>query len=280
MLKVHKSKTSDKMKNVMLILTVAMMLLVLVGCADEAGLYKADSSRLETEATSVGTEIFSESTEAVTTEPTDQSNNKSVGSSEPSVRKDTSSKAQQNDVSKENNSQSATSKPKSSEAPITLSLDKSTINLAIGETVVIKATVNPSGSTVTWSSGEDNIASVTNGTVTGISAGATVIIATVGGQEKRCTVIVQEKLIQMNPQPYIDYATRYGESLGLKYDETHVSRGNWNPWVNLYSALGEETMKRNIRDALQILVDEGRKYFFVYGEPQADMSYHMYIFFG
>ena len=93
-------------------------------------------------------------------------------------------------------------------------------------------------------------------------------------------VIVKEALAQIDPQLYIDYAIRYGESLGLKHDETHVSKGNWNPWVNLYSTLGEETMKQNIRNALETLVDEDRKYFFVYCEPQADKSYRLYIFFG
>ena len=82
------------------------------------------------------------------------------------------------------------------------------------------------------------------------------------------------------PSPYEAEAVRYGKLLGLIYDEAYVSKGNWNPWINLNNKLSETQMMQNIRDSLQILVNEGREYFFIYCEPQADNSYHMFVFFG
>lgn len=83
-----------------------------------------------------------------------------------------------------------------------------------------------------------------------------------------------------NPSPYVAEAIRHGESIGLIHDESYVSKGNWNPWVNLNNKLSEVQMMQNIRDSLQILVNEGREYFFVYAEPQIDGGYHIFIFFG
>ena len=83
-----------------------------------------------------------------------------------------------------------------------------------------------------------------------------------------------------DPSPYEAEAIRYGKSLGLIYDEAYVSRGNWNPWINLTDKLSEVQMMQNIRDSLQILVSEDREYFFIYCEFQSDKSYHMFIFFG
>ena len=92
--------------------------------------------------------------------------------------------------------------------------------------------------------------------------------------------VISQPAAPFDPSPYETEAIRYGKSLGLNYDEDFVSRGNWNPWVNLNDKLSEAQMMQNIRDSLQILVNEGREYFFVYCESQAENSYHMFIFFG
>ena len=133
---------------------------------------------------------------------------------------------------------------------------------------------------MSWSTGNEHIATVNGGTVIGKNEGSTVIIAKVGGQEQRCTVVVKQPAIPLDPQFYINYAVSQGIILGLNHDENYVSKGNWNPWINLSSKLTETQMKQNIRDSLQILMNEGREYFFVYCELQADKSYHMFIFFG
>ena len=61
----------------------------------------------------------------------------------------------------------------------TLSLSPLTTTVAVGKTATITASVTPSGTTVKWTSGNENIATVSGGRVTGKSIGVTTITATV-----------------------------------------------------------------------------------------------------
>ena len=72
----------------------------------------------------------------------------------------------------------------------TLSLDKSTATVAVGGTVPIKASVNPVGTTVTWSSSDSEKATVSDGVVTGVASGSATITATAGSVSKTCAVTV------------------------------------------------------------------------------------------
>ena len=76
-----------------------------------------------------------------------------------------------------------------------ISLDKSTASIAVGKTVVLTATVSPSNAsnkTITWSTNNSSVATVSNGTVTGKSSGTTTITATSNnGKSASCSVTVQ-----------------------------------------------------------------------------------------
>lgn len=72
----------------------------------------------------------------------------------------------------------------------TLSLNKSTATIAVGEKVQLTAAVNPVGTTVTWSSSDSTKASVSNGEVTGVAAGTATITATAGSTTATCAVTV------------------------------------------------------------------------------------------
>ena len=76
-----------------------------------------------------------------------------------------------------------------------VSLDKSTASIAVGKTVTLTATVSPSNAsnkTITWSTSNSSIATVSNGTVTGQSSGTTTITATSNnGKSASCSVTVQ-----------------------------------------------------------------------------------------
>lgn len=56
------------------------------------------------------------------------------------------------------------------------------------------ATTVPAGQTVTWSSGSDSVATVSNGTVTGVAAGNTIITASITKDgvtsTDTCTIVV------------------------------------------------------------------------------------------
>ena len=72
-------------------------------------------------------------------------------------------------------------------------LDKSTIAIAKGSSSSLTATVSPSNATnknVTWKSSDTSVATVSNGTVTGVSEGTAVITVTTVDGAKNATCIV------------------------------------------------------------------------------------------
>lgn len=62
--------------------------------------------------------------------------------------------------------------------PTSITLTPSATSIAVGAKATIKATVDKGSSSVTWTSSNTNVATVNNGTVTGIGTGTTVITAT------------------------------------------------------------------------------------------------------
>ena len=80
-----------------------------------------------------------------------------------------------------------------------VSLDKNALSIKQGDTSSLVATVSPSGASnknVTWSSSNTNVATVSNGTVTGVAPGnATITVTTQdGGYTATCSVTVTKKL--------------------------------------------------------------------------------------
>ena len=71
-----------------------------------------------------------------------------------------------------------------------LTLNKSTLSLSNNTPQTITATVVPSGSTVTWSSSDTDVATVVAGVVTGVGNGSCVITATAGDKSATCSVTV------------------------------------------------------------------------------------------
>ncbi|MBP5431062.1 Ig-like domain-containing protein [Ruminococcus sp.] len=74
---------------------------------------------------------------------------------------------------------------------LSVGLNKHTETVTVGNTKTLTATTTPAGSTVIWSSGNEAIATVAAGVVTGVAAGSTVITAKVqGGGYDKCVVTV------------------------------------------------------------------------------------------
>lgn len=94
--------------------------------------------------------------------------------------------------------------PEPEEIPVEgISLNIQNITLNIGETTTLEATITPENATnknVTWTSENNDIASVDNGVVTAISEGTTNIIVTTddGGKKATCSVTV---LPNEEPEP-------------------------------------------------------------------------------
>ena len=71
-----------------------------------------------------------------------------------------------------------------------LTLNKTSLSLNQDTPQTITATVVPADATVSWSSSDDDIATVSNGVVTGVSNGTCVITATAGALSATCNVTV------------------------------------------------------------------------------------------
>ena len=79
---------------------------------------------------------------------------------------------------------------------VKLSADKMTVEP--GKTATLTATVEPSNATdksVTWSSSDTSVATVSGGTVTGVKAGTSTITATAGGKSASCVVTVSNSTV-------------------------------------------------------------------------------------
>ena len=75
------------------------------------------------------------------------------------------------------------------EAPTPLALNFTTIRIDAGEKGLLTASGGSSGE-VAWSSSNENIATVENGSVTGVAGGDAIITATCGEESVSCTVTV------------------------------------------------------------------------------------------
>lgn len=74
-----------------------------------------------------------------------------------------------------------------------ITLDESTIYLPVGGTFTLTSSILPveaSGNTITWSTGNSSIATVSEGVVTAVAIGSTTITAEVDGETATCTVNV------------------------------------------------------------------------------------------
>ena len=83
------------------------------------------------------------------------------------------------------------------EIPVSsVSLNKTSQELVVGESVQLNATVNPSDATektITWSSSNQTVATVAGGKVTAVAEGIATITASAGGKSATCTITVNHK---------------------------------------------------------------------------------------
>lgn len=74
-----------------------------------------------------------------------------------------------------------------------VTLNKTSLLLSVGGTETLTATPGTAGATVTWSSSNSGVATVSNGVVTAVSAGTATITATCGTATATCAVTVTER---------------------------------------------------------------------------------------
>lgn len=76
-----------------------------------------------------------------------------------------------------------------------ITLDKETASMSIGANLVLTAAVEPENTTdaLVWTSSEESVATVENGTVTALASGETIITVTAGDHSASCTVTVTDR---------------------------------------------------------------------------------------
>jgi hypothetical protein len=104
-----------------------------------------------------------------------------------------------------------------------ISLNKTTLTIAIGETVTLTATTVPANVAVIWTSSNAN-AVVENGKVTGKAEGTAVITTKAGDKTATCEVTVRGALING-----VVWALRNVDAAGT-FAATHESTGKYYQW--------------------------------------------------
>ena len=120
-----------------------------------------------------------------------------------------------------------------------VTLDPIRASLKVGKTLDLNLTIEPADATdqeVVWQSSDPTVASVSNGTVTGLKQGNTTIIATVGGIYMTCEVSVWENV----PQNATD--------LGLSVFWAKSNLGSDNPeGTGSFFAWGETSIRESYK---------------------------------
>ncbi len=111
-----------------------------------------------------------------------------------------------------------------------ITLDKTSLSLSVGETATLVADVKPSNAaTVTWSSSNPSVATVKDGVVAAVGLGVTEVLAEVKGKSAKCLVNVFDS----SKKDYFYFCTSHGTNdvtfVGptLEYSYDGI---NWQKW--------------------------------------------------
>ncbi len=173
------------MKKRIVPLVVLFSLIGLAGCSETSS---------TSESSTPDSSVASSEVVASSEESSAEEESSSEASSEESAEEESSSGSEESSSGSE---ESSSSSEESSSAPVAvegISLDQSYAYAEINGNVTLTATVSPDNATdysITWSSENEDIATVENGVVTGVAAGSTTITATAGDYSATCTIIVQ-----------------------------------------------------------------------------------------
>ena len=94
-------------------------------------------------------------------------------------------------------------KPPSPQKISEIKFEKETVNLSVGESLLLRLVVTPKeatldGKSIVWTSSDPNVVSVKEGTITGVAEGKASITAKVEDLEAKCTVEVKDKGLEVD----------------------------------------------------------------------------------
>lgn len=115
---------------------------------------------------------------------------------------------------------------------LTVTLDKETLTLEIGNSETLTATLSKEGEEVTWSTSAASVATVSEGVVTGVSEGTATITATAGDAAASCTVTVQDTAIRRvtlsDDNLSLTIGGKYTVTAKLMEGTEEITGLNWN----------------------------------------------------
>lgn len=164
---------------------------------------------------------------------------------------------------------------KTPEGVTNVTLDQSTVQVEVGKTVTLTATVEPAGAAeVTWESSNTTVATVDGGVVTGVAEGTAIIAASADGKTASCIVTVVaegsgDENENGNETPGADHASLQGSEYYIfQLDETNAQKiaskivADFRPDNNIKNLfIWEETYIAGTTQGLNF-----------YGEPEAWVS--------
>ncbi len=118
-----------------------------------------------------------------------------------------------------------------------ITLNKTSLDMTVEDTAALVATVTPadaSDKSVTWSTSNSNVATVSNGRVTAVGAGTAYIVAETNdtGLRATCTVTVREKPAAVkNNMILIDFIKENGQKGAHAYRYSKDLTGDFKAWV-------------------------------------------------
>lgn len=131
-----------------------------------------------------------------------------------------------------------------------LALNQSSISLLDGDSYTLTAYGIPAGTSISWSSSNNSVASVSGGTVTGKSAGSATITATAKGKRASCTVNVTLKKVPVS-------------NIGLGYNSMALIPGRsfgFSPSVSPENATNKQITWKSSNNDVVSVTDTGIVY--------------------
>ncbi|MDR0828519.1 MAG: Ig-like domain-containing protein [Prevotellaceae bacterium] len=113
-----------------------------------------------------------------------------------------------------------------------ISLNKTTLTIAIGESATLAATTDPANATVSWTSDNANAVVDANGKVTGKAEGTAIITAKAGEKTATCTVTVRGALLNG-----VVWALRNVDAVGT-FAAAPESTGKFYQWNRIVAWTG------------------------------------------
>ena len=154
--------------------------------------------------------------------------------------------------------------------PVTsVTLDQTSASLKVGETVTLTATVKPDDATdktVTWSTSDASVATVSDGVVTAIKLGSATIRAKAGDKEATCVITVEATPVTSVTLDQTSASLKVGETVSLtatvKPDDATDKSVTWsssNTSVATVSSTGVVTAKSAGSAIITVTTKDGSK---------------------